>query len=434
MKKFKYLIALAVAFVGFTSCEDDKEPVYHEPTEFILNIPALANQLYALENGMTVELTCSQPDYGYSAITNYGIDISLTEEFTVNEEDGTENFYHISVGKLARMEVKAEDLATAICTLNGITDYANYPEEGLPTAPVYIRATANLTGVESSAIVSNTICLQYVSPFNPYREGGRVIYILGDGTGWDINNPSVLKETAIGSNVYVGAFNIPAKTDGSNFRFYTKTGNWGEGSIGSSADGSVNQPVTLTKSEPTEYTAVDGGQGNWQLPLDWAGGVVTFTVDLNAQDTENPAASKITFTIQEGNYDITKMKFIYVVGDAFGWSVDSPNAEDIYANCKLYDYDDNGVYMGIFTIQKGKAQFRFYTELGSWDNGSIGAGDSDTELQMNEDSATGIFSYSGQYVDAKGNWKFTNWPGGKMKMIVDTNSKHVDFTSIPASE
>lgn len=95
MKKFKYLIALAVAFVGFTSCEDDKEPVYHEPTEFILNIPALANQLYALENGMTVELTCSQPDYGYSAITNYGIDISLTEEFTVNEEDGTENFYQI---------------------------------------------------------------------------------------------------------------------------------------------------------------------------------------------------------------------------------------------------------------------------------------------------------------------------------------------------
>lgn len=441
MKKFQYIIALAAAFVGFTSCEDDKEPVYHEPTEFHLNTPPFANHHYELTDGGSIELTCSQPNYGYSAVTNYGIDVSLTGEFTTNEADGTSSFYHINADKSARMVISDKDLATAICTLSGIEDYANYPAEGLTVSPVYIRATANLSGVPSSAIISDeTIQLASVTAFNPYREGGRVIYFVGDASAWsvgeananEIYEPFTLTETAKGSNVYVGAFNIKPKSDGSgiNFRFYTELGDWGKGSIGSSTDGNVNMLVNITK-EPVEHNAVADGQGNWQIPGSWTEGYVTFTVDLNGLDTENPADSKIFVTMQAGNYDFSKMAFIYLVGAPSAWSVEDPNAEQIYANFKLYDYDDNGIYMGVFNVPAGSALFRFYTELGKWgDDGalpSIGAApaDGNTDITMTD----GV--YSGPCVHGKGNWQIPDWAGGKMKMTVNTVANTVVFEAVP---
>lgn len=66
MKKLYILASLAVAAFAFTSCEADKEPVYYapDPATFVLNTPPMANQLYVLENGGTVNLTTSQPEIG----------------------------------------------------------------------------------------------------------------------------------------------------------------------------------------------------------------------------------------------------------------------------------------------------------------------------------------------------------------------------------
>lgn len=429
MKNFKYIIALAAAFVGFTSCEDDKEPVYQEPTEFVLNTPAFANQLYVLENGGTVEITCSQPDYGYSAVTNYGVDVSLSEEFTT-DENGKQNFYSISVGKSARMLIPDASLSTAICELKGIKDFASFPEEGLDPVPLYIRATANLTGVASSAIISNTICLQNVKAYNPYREGGRVIYWVGDVSGWVVDNDDatekyadwVLTETELNSNIYVGAFDVPAGVK--NFRFYTQLGNWNEGSVGSSTDGDINLPVEITDDAVT-HDAVNGN-GNWCTESTWEGGYITFTVDLNEYDINEPATSKPKVTMQAGNWDTSKLKFIYLVGDCAAWSVDAANAEEIYANYKLYDWEDNGVYSNTFNVAEGKATFRFYTELGAWDTGSLGykVDDEATPLQMTDGA------YAGSYVSGKGSWQFPDWAGGKMKMVVDTENHTVNFSAV----
>ncbi|MDE6090500.1 MAG: SusE domain-containing protein [Duncaniella sp.] len=433
MKKASIFLTLAaVSMLGFTSCEDDKEPVYQVPTEFHLNTPPLATQLYELTPSGTIEFTCSQPNYGYAATPVYSIDISLSEQFTTNT-DGSTNFYTVSGNPKtsARIVVSDSEIAQAICELKGITGFAEYPEEGLESLPIYVRAYASLTGVESSGIYSNNVIkLDNVLAYNPYPEAGRTIYIVGGLTGWGVDTATPesfaqwgLQETGVGTNIYVGAFDVPAGDQ--YFRFYTTLGNWGNDgelpSIGPKPNDGDNEEVNPT-DDPVTYTAVPG-KGCWFTPSSWEGGYVTFTVDLNNMDA-------ITVTMQKGNWDTSKLKFIYLVGACSAWSVEDANAEELYSNYKLYDWENNGVYTGTFQVNEGAATFRFYTQLGSWGNDgelpSIGAAAGDSNNDVTVDNGT----YSGTCVEGKGNWNITNWTGGKMKMTVDMPNMKVKFEAV----
>lgn len=435
MKKLYFLASIAVAALAFTSCEADKEPVYHDPNPatFVLNTPPMANQLYLLEDGGTVELTTSQPDYGVATTTQYSVDVTLADKF-VEAADGAEANYKTITPKnptQAKISLDAKALDEALCQLKNINSYAEYPEEGLEPVKVTMRAHAWIDGFPSSECVSNDIVLQAVQLYNPYPEGGRVIYWVGDVSGWNVGNDDaaaayadwVLTETGKDTNIFVGAFDIPAGKK--NFRFYTQLGDWGKGSIGSSDDGSVNMPVNITK-DGVNLNPVAGGQGNWCTEDSWEGGFVTFTVNLTGYDVNDPANSKVTILAQKGNYDFSKMKAIYLVGDCSAWSVDADNALEIYANYKLYDYDDNGIYTGTFDIAEGKATFRFYTELGNWDKGSLGAQADDNPVECTMTDG----DFAGAYVEGKGSWKFAAWTGGKMKMTVNTNDKTVNFVTV----
>ena len=78
------LLAAGLSFV-FASCEDDRNsnPTLQTPTKFVLNTPAYAGSaVYDLENSSSVELTCSQPDYGFTAATAYSVQVSLDNDFT----------------------------------------------------------------------------------------------------------------------------------------------------------------------------------------------------------------------------------------------------------------------------------------------------------------------------------------------------------------
>ncbi|MBD5354846.1 MAG: hypothetical protein HDR85_08100 [Bacteroides sp.] len=425
MKKIYFFATLAVAAATLTSCEADKEPIYHapDPATFVLNTPPMANQTYILETGGDIEITTSQPDYSVATPTNYSIDVTLADAF-VEASEGVEANYITVLPKQptqARMLFDAKTLNQTILDLMGIKTYNDYPEEGLAPVELNIRAHAWLTGVESSRCVSNTITLKSVQPYNPYSEGGRVIYWVGDVSGWVVDATDaatqyadwVLTETEKGSNIYVAAFNVPAGAK--NFRFFTELGDWGKGSIGSTADGS-NLTVAVT-DQPVEHPAYSSG-GNWTTEESWAGGYITFTVDLN--DEEHPAV-----TMQAGNWDTSKLDFIYLVGDCSVWSVDADNAEELYANFKLYDWEGNGIYSNTFEVAADKATFRFYTELGDWGKGSLGSQDEDNPIDITMTDG----NYAGAYVNGKGSWKVTNWEGGKMKMVVNTNDMTVDFSA-----
>ena len=83
--KIYTVLACAAAVAGFTACSDVTEPQYHKPDadSFSLNTPAMASQYLELTEEGTFEIVAaSQPDYGFSAVTNYRIDVALTPEFT----------------------------------------------------------------------------------------------------------------------------------------------------------------------------------------------------------------------------------------------------------------------------------------------------------------------------------------------------------------
>ena len=171
MKKIYFFATLAVAAATLTSCEADKEPIYHapDPATFVLNTPPMANQTYILETGGDIEITTSQPDYSVATPTNYSIDVTLADAF-VEASEGVEANYITVLPKQptqARMLFDAKTLNQTILDLMGIKTYNDYPEEGLAPVELNIRAHAWLTGVESSRCVSNTITLKSVQPYNP---------------------------------------------------------------------------------------------------------------------------------------------------------------------------------------------------------------------------------------------------------------------------
>ncbi len=61
MNKLHIFGMMALAVAGLTACEPDDSPKSQEPTEFVLNTPPFATELYQLKAGNTIELTCSQP-------------------------------------------------------------------------------------------------------------------------------------------------------------------------------------------------------------------------------------------------------------------------------------------------------------------------------------------------------------------------------------
>lgn len=280
MKKFSILFACLVAAFAFVACEDDKEPVYQAPTEFVLNTPATADQYYELYEGGTVTLSCSQPNYGYAAIATYGVEVSLTEdfaEFQVLEPETATS---------ATLVLPMKRLAQAVNALRGITTIADYVDADAMN--VYARATAKIAGVEGSEITSNVIKLAYVKTYATVREPG-TIYLVGLPSGWvepSENNAAhyndncwVLKEPADGidSKIYSGTFTInPGEF---MFRFYTKLTGWdGGASIGSQVD---DNPVDIELVDDAYSGAVSvPGKGSWQVPS-FAGGTVEITVDLN---------------------------------------------------------------------------------------------------------------------------------------------------------
>ena len=110
MKKIFNILLLAVFTLSvFTACEkdDDSNPVLKEPTTFSLNLPPYAaNNIYDLKNAKTVELTCSQPDYGFPAATTYSVQVALNSEFTEKTEESEANYTELTTTySTAKMDV-----------------------------------------------------------------------------------------------------------------------------------------------------------------------------------------------------------------------------------------------------------------------------------------------------------------------------------------
>lgn len=186
MKKYSVLLFCMLGLLIFNSCEDDRSnnPRYTNPTAFVLNTPKYAEGFYDLKKTETIQLTCSQPDYGFAAAAVYSVQISTDNNFDpekgyVEADQTLETTY-----ALCKMDISAEEFDVAICKALKVVTAADMPTEAIP---VYVRLKAAIPNVEGSVIYSNVITLNKVMPYYalPAVKLPTTMNMIGDFCGWD---------------------------------------------------------------------------------------------------------------------------------------------------------------------------------------------------------------------------------------------------------
>lgn len=171
MKRLYIISALLIGALAFTACEEqDKTPVFTEPTEFVLNEPVLKNNFIDLAKSESVELACSQPDYGFTAATKYQVQVSRDGKFSqeFDEKKVTGDYVTLDVDfSTARMNVPATEIAIALTQLRMVDLVAEDPDitedEMKAKFPyetaAYVRVKASLAASGKGEILSNVVSI-----------------------------------------------------------------------------------------------------------------------------------------------------------------------------------------------------------------------------------------------------------------------------------
>ena len=410
MKRFSYILFGILGLVlSAVSCNgpEVENPVLNKPTKLILNTPAFQKQYIDLQATPTVNLTCSQPEYGFAAAASYFAQVSLTEDFT--------DFIEIDEAySKCDMDVNAEAIAQAICKLRGVTSEDDYTDE--PARTVYFRVRVKILDYEETEILSNVVSCEKVKGYFALRLPG-YIYLVGEPEGWSgptegnkdhYSQWRLFESTeAIGSKIYSGVFDIPAGKF--MFRFYTAINGWEKDSYGIQE---ADSPMDITLEDGVYSGALVKGKGSYNVP-DFAGGSVKITVNMNT----------MTVKFEVGGVDVSNKKFIYLVGAPEGWAGPTEDNASHYEDWKLYDMADDGNYTGTFDIPEGKFMFRFYKKLTGWETDSFGSQADDAPIDLTW--TDGI--YEGAAMDGKGSWNDPTWAGGKVEITVNINDGTVLF-------
>lgn len=178
------LALLAVVTLGFTACDTDTDSnptldLSHVGEGFPLNVPANAeNNTYDLANATSLELTCSQPNYGgMPLVVRYYVQVSLTEDFASFKELATSY-------TTAKMAVDAREINDAMVELfqeaNPNTDYPATPR------PLYIKLRAVIDGTDnmgetySNVITLPSVLASYQAPEATFETQ---LYVVGQAIG-----------------------------------------------------------------------------------------------------------------------------------------------------------------------------------------------------------------------------------------------------------
>ena len=178
------LALLAVVTLGFTACDTDTDSnptldLSHVDEGFPLNVPANAeNNTYDLANATSLELTCSQPNYGgMPLMVRYYVQVSLTEDFASYRELATSY-------TTAKMAVDAREINDAMVELfqeaNPDTDYPATP------CPLYIKLRAVIDGTDnmgetySNVITLPSVLASYQAPEATFETQ---LYVVGQAIG-----------------------------------------------------------------------------------------------------------------------------------------------------------------------------------------------------------------------------------------------------------
>ena len=218
MKNIFKSLLLLFGFVLLASCEDDNgsNPVLTTPTTFVLNTPSIAaNNVIDLANSSTLELTCSQPDYGFPAVTSYTVEVATKSDMS----DATPLAQTFTS---SRMNLDAAEMASTLTTLelNAGKKDSDFPM----TIPVYVRAKAVMasktggsvsgTSITSNVVTLNKVNLRYSLPPVSLPEN---IYITGNFNNWSWETSLVMTPVYDTDNMFWHLVYI----DGKGIKFNT---------------------------------------------------------------------------------------------------------------------------------------------------------------------------------------------------------------------
>lgn len=184
----KSALLVVMSLTLMTACSDDNDsnPSIQTPTEFKLNTPALVNTPIDLANSSKIMLTCSQPNYGYTASVQYTVQVATDENMTdAVELSETSNS--------AKVEIDAASLASTLTNIyvqKGKTE-ADFPMD----VKAYFRLKANIVTsngnvVEGTEILSNVVSLNNIHllfslpPVNLPKN----VYVVGNFCDWKWDN------------------------------------------------------------------------------------------------------------------------------------------------------------------------------------------------------------------------------------------------------
>ena len=289
---------MALALAGLTSCEPDDSPKIQEPTEFILNTPPFADQLYQLQRGHTMEFTCSQPNYGLTLAPTYALEVSLYNDFGASlptPEEGVETApYSVVINPVdpvsAVMTIEDQALSDAILNMRGISEEKDYTPA---VNTLYVRAIATLNGHATTTIISTnpTVVLTQVADYFSFEAEMPLLYTPGNSNGWNQEASMKLmgyqQDEATGEWIkYRGLVYLNGE-----FKF-TNQPDWNGINYGNAgADGKLS---------------TDGGAGNLTLPETGEG---LYFVDVDVKNL---------------TYTLAFVSSLGVVGDFQGWDAGAP--------------------------------------------------------------------------------------------------------------
>ena len=290
----KKIFSLALMLLGvataLTSCSDDRDsnPTIGQPTQFVVNASPVAGQYIQLSPDNKVNLTWSQPNYGYNALATYQIQVGVNNGGNIvwNEKDGADKFLETTYTQ-CNADISGEEIAQAICEIDGVEKEEDDVDMGFREIALRVKSSiqdSKGNDVAGSVIVSSPVVFEHMAAYCAIKSPGS-IWIIGNCGGWTEPKAANMEaladwriyETEVGSNIYIGTVEMP---EGDlTFRIYTALTGWDGGNSLGHKEADESTEVEFSGGVYTDHY-VYPGKGSWTF-LGFPGGLLEITLDMN---------------------------------------------------------------------------------------------------------------------------------------------------------